>query len=191
MTEKEIHSLIDLLSAKGVSFDKGLSEVEIAQVKTSFQIEFPEDLKAFLQTKLPVSVGFVHWRYGINSQKGKEEIIYRLNGPAEGIYFDIRHNGFWMKDWGEKPDSYQEQKTIAYEHLLKASWLIPIYSHRYMPGSPSEAGNPVFSVHQTDIIYYGRTLADYFSQEFHFQLPDFFSNPSTVKSIPFWSELVS
>jgi hypothetical protein len=39
--------------------------------------------------------------------------------------------------------------------------LIPIFVHRMMPDDPHLAGNPVFSVHQTDIIHYGFALADY------------------------------
>jgi len=41
---------------------------------------------------------------------------------------------------------------------------IPVYSHRYLPSEPKATGNPVLSVHQTDIIYYGNDLASYFSR---------------------------
>jgi hypothetical protein len=44
--------------------------------------------------------------------------------------------------------------------------MIPVYSHRYLPAEPCEAGNPVFSIYQTDIIHYGYDLADYFAREF-------------------------
>ena len=191
MTQKEIFYLIDQLQEKGVSFDKGLSEEEIKAAENTFAIHFPPDLKAFLQTRLPVSTSFVHWRYGINSKKGKEAIIYRLNGPIEGIYFDIRHKDFWFEAWGEKPQTFEEQKTVAYKHLLETPRLIPIYSHRYIPATPNETGNPVFSVYQTDIIYYGYDLADYLANEFQFSLEDFSPKESEPKSIPFWSELVS
>jgi len=191
MTHKEIHFLINQLQQKGVSFDKGLSEEEIKEVENTFAINFPPDLNAFLQTQLPVSGSFVHWRYGINSKKGKEEITYRLNGPIEGIYFDIRHNDFWWEAWGEKPKTYEEQKAVAFKHLLQTPRLIPIYSHRYIPTIPNEAGNPVFSVYQTDIIYYGKNLADYLANEFQFTLKDFSTQKEAVKTISFWSELVS
>ena len=35
-----------------------------------------------------------------------------------------------------------------------------------IPDRPNTSGNPVFSVHQTDIIYYGCDLRDYFVHEF-------------------------
>ena len=44
--------------------------------------------------------------------------------------------------------------------------LIPIYSHRFLPGAPSPAGSPVFSVYQTDVIYCGSDLAAYVAAEF-------------------------
>ena len=37
-----------------------------------------------------------------------------------------------------------------------------------MPSEPFTEGNPVFSVHQTDIIAYGVGLADYLTHEFLF-----------------------
>lgn len=45
--------------------------------------------------------------------------------------------------------------------------LIPIYGHRFIPDSPSEWGNPIFSISQSDIIRYGGSLADYLRWEFN------------------------
>ncbi len=61
----------------------------------------------------------------------------------------------------------------------KVPKLIPIYSHRYIPSSLNEIGNPVYSVHQTDIIYYGKDLWDYFNIAFN----------EIKTNILFWSEL--
>ena len=35
-----------------------------------------------------------------------------------------------------------------------------------MPDRPQLNGNPIFSIHQTDMIYYGFDLDDYFRHEF-------------------------
>jgi hypothetical protein len=64
------------------------------------------------------------------------------------------------------------------------SKLIPIYGHRMMPDEPHLPGNPVFSVYQTDIIYYGYDLADYLRHEFH--LPGREPWPERVRAIRFW-----
>ena len=53
-----------------------------------------------------------------------------------------------------------------------------------MPDEPHLAGNPVLSVWQTDIIYYGFDLADYLRHEF--RLRDRASEPKAVRPIRFW-----
>jgi len=67
--------------------------------------------------------------------------------------------------------------------------LIPIYSHRYIPSRHCEINNPIFSVHQTDIIYYGENLEEYFKVEFkdkeHKDI-DF----DSIKHIDFWTDLL-
>jgi hypothetical protein len=52
------------------------------------------------------------------------------------------------------------------ETLSGVPALVPVYKHRYLPTMPSESGNPVLSVVQTDIIYYGNDLLDWFDYEF-------------------------
>ena len=70
------------------------------------------------------------------------------------------------------------------EWVAAAPRLIPIYGHRMMPDEPQEPGNPVFSVHQTDIIHYGFDLADYLRHEFG--LPGREPWPERVRPIRFW-----
>jgi hypothetical protein len=62
-----------------------------------------------------------------------------------------------------------------------------MYSHRYIANEPLAARNPVFSVHQTDIIYYGTDLADYFAREFGVSRPNWAANEA--REIRFWSAL--
>ncbi len=63
-------------------------------------------------------------------------------------------------------------------------------------------GNPVFSVHQTDIIYYGKNLWDYFEQEFGPHGEGWYGGQQYAETtseeylavhrpIRFWSSLVS
>ena len=190
MNQKQTNKIIKILKEKGISFDPGLSDQEIATIQDDFGFHFPSDLQLLLQTALPVSPGFIHWRYGLNNSKAKAEIKIRLNGPKEGILFDIKNNDFWLDKWGAKPTRFEEQKAIAIADLAKQPKLVPIYSHRYIPSEPNEMGNPVFSVHQTDIIYYGFDLLDYFAHEFQFELPVSFGRLFAPKRIPFWSDMV-
>ncbi|MCY1675756.1 hypothetical protein OVA06_13740 [Pseudarthrobacter sp. SL88] len=101
------------------------------------------------------------------------------------MLFDVGENGFWPEEWGERPTQVEEVLPAARERLRTVPVLIPIYSHRFMPAAPAPAGSPVFSVYQTDVIYYGSDLASYFQSEF-FNNPD---RKSSTHRIEFWSDL--
>ena len=73
---------------------------------------------------------------------------------------------------------------IATAKIAEAPKLIPIHSHRYIPEEPHESGNPVFSVHQMDVIYYGFDLDDYLRHEFN--LAGRKEWPAQVRPIRFW-----
>jgi hypothetical protein len=90
----------------------------------------------------------------------------RMAWPFDGIAFDIKNNAFWWDDWGPKPERLDDALAVARQRVSAAPKLIPVFSHRYLPAEPCLSGNPVFSVHQTDIIFYGTDLWDYFRQEF-------------------------
>ena len=111
----------------------------------------------------------------------------QLAWPADGMCFDIEHNAFWLPAWGPKPDSLEEAAARARHAVRVAPFLIPICGHRYLPAEPCESGNPVFSVHQTDIIYYGLDLPSYLLAEF--DAPNPFAVPDSPREIEFWSEL--
>jgi hypothetical protein len=66
--------------------------------------------------------------------------------------------------------------------------LIPIYGHRYLVGEPCCAGNPVLSVHQSDIIVYGRDLREYLLREFAADLGGraLRDDRFPVGDLPFW-----
>jgi len=78
-----------------------------------------------------------------------------LRLPLEGVLFDVEHD-FWLTEWGPRP----------------------------APDRPHGPGNPVLSVHQTDIIYYGFDLDDYLRHEFN--LPDRKPWPSEIRAVEFW-----
>lgn len=188
MTNRQAKTITEILNEKGILFDRGLNGRELEETEAKFKIIFPDDLKLFLQNALPVSVGFVNWREGLKSERESENIDSRLILPLEGMIHDIKNNGFWFDQWGDKPEGLDEQIDLARKFYLTYPKLIPIYSHRYIPGNPIDEGNPVFSVHQMDIIYYGFDLASYFAREFQFELPTGFEILTEPKvEIEFWS----
>lgn len=90
---------------------------------------------------------------------------------------------------GCRPSTLADANVIVNELIDDAPKLIPIYMHRMMPSEPTHEGNPVFSVHQTDIIVYGMNLADYLANEFAFSKDqkDDLTVPSDVRKIQFWN----
>lgn len=171
------------LEKAGVIFDSGLTETEVLQAENCYQFKFPLDLKEFLMFALPVSKGFMNWR-NLDDPK----INQMFEWVYEGFYFDIEHADFWLNEWGEKPSDLQKAFSIAKQKIDEAPKLIPICGHRYIPAVPHESNNPVFSVYQTDIIYYGNNLWNYFENEFSFYFePSSNSLDQTFKEIDFWS----
>jgi hypothetical protein len=112
-----------------------------------------------------------------------------LAWPLEGILFDVENNGLWWPEWGNRPESEEERAKAVGAAVSVAPKLIPIYSHRFIPQEPHEAGNPVFSVHQSDIIIYGKDLEDYLDHEFS-SPPRHRPVSREAKRIRFWSDAV-
>ena len=184
MCNIDFHYYKEALERAGIVFASGLTSAEVLAIQEEFQFVFPPDLAEFLMYALPVS--FVDWRNGERSH-----IQEVLAWPYEGICFDIQHNAFWMDEWGPQPADFDEACQIAKVAVERAPKLIPIFGHRYIPDTPHEYGNPVFSVCQTDIIYYGRDLFHYYENEFYWYFgKSGFSPGGEIKHIDFWTTLI-
>jgi hypothetical protein len=169
-----------------VSFEPGLTAEELTFVEREYGFCFPPDLRHFLGHALPVSKGWVNWR-----ETSRPEILKRLDWPLDGICFDIEQNAFWLDSWGPKPGDLSEALAIARTAVRAAPRLIPVCSHRFLPDRPCKSGNPVFSVHQTDIIYYGANLFEYLCNEFAYYFGrERYTLGENIRRIEFWSELV-
>jgi hypothetical protein len=109
-----------------------------------------------------------------------------LRWPFEALQFDVE-NGFWWPAWGSRPGTIEERSEVLRDALSHASKLIPLYSHRFLPEAPNEPGNPVFSMHGFDTVYYGSDLTNYFDREFrdHREI-----GLGSIRHIPFWSDIV-
>lgn len=179
----DLPSVHRALSRGGVVTTRGLSDRELVRIEEEHSFRFPPDLRAFLGYALPVSPGWVDWRAVDDT-----ELRRRLDWPFEGICFDIEHADFWLAGWGERPGTLAECFEIARQRVSAAPALIPIVGHRYLPARPDVAGNPVLSVHQTDIICYGADLEEFFANE----LPEAFGRTGFgISREPRWIELWS
>jgi hypothetical protein len=141
---------------------QGLSDSELATAQGEAGAAFPPDLCELLTDTLPSGPKFPDWR-----SRPRDAMDEWRAYLVDGFHFDVLHNDFWPSAWPARPDSPAESREIVVQRLAEAPALIPIYGHRGIPNEPLEAGNPVFSVWQTDIILYGNDLANYLRHEFH------------------------
>jgi hypothetical protein len=173
-----------LLREHGVFLAPGLTDDELARAEEIHRFRFPPDLRSLLSSALPLAPRFPDWR-----TPDSPALLDQLAWPFEGIAFEIEANVFWREQWGARPDALADAIAVARTAVGKAPRLIPICGHRYLPAAPELAGNPVFSVYQTDIIYYGLDLRRYLSCEFG-AVDHAEAVRGDARRILFWSDLV-
>jgi hypothetical protein len=185
---KTFHEIFNDLNKIGYTVDKGLSDQEFNTIESTYEISFNIDHKEFLKSGLVTGGRFYNWRD--DSDDNITYIREMLQWPLDGILFDIEFSNYWI-DAIEKPASINERKEIFRQwYTLNVPKLIPIFSHRFMCSEPKLSGAPVYSVHQTDIIYYGMNITDYLSKEFHLSRNDDWPKWQKDETL-FWSQIVS
>lgn len=179
---------IRIVEKAGVKIDCGLTLDEINKAETFYNIKFHPDHRGLIRAGLFADENGYNWHD--YSDKNIARIREMLDWPQEGILFDIEFNNFWMTKLGQKPaDLTQAKEIFTNWYKLNVPRLIPIYSHRYMSSEPDKLGAPVYSVHQTDIIYYGNNIFSYLKNEFRSTIN--IEYPKWRKDdTPFWSEIL-
>lgn len=165
--------------AEGRLWAEGYTQSELDVAQEKYGLVFPPDLVAMLRECRPVLA--YDWR------SDDKEIREMLKWPFEGLLFDVENNVLWWPEWGDRPATPEARSEVLAKVVSEAPKLIPLVSHRYLPTEPNEAGNPVFSVYQSDVIYYGGDLANYFEREFVNPRAPL---PQHIKHVRFWSDLV-
>jgi len=164
-----------------VAWGPGYSQGELDGAQERFGLTFPPDLvDLLLQHRIP---GGWDW------SKDDDRIMKMLALPLDGILWDVENAGLWWPEWGSRPPTENERAEIVGRIVADAPKLIPLYGHRFIPEEPSERGNPIFSVHQSDIIYYGSDLTNYLIREFVNRRPSA-PMPDPIRRIRFWSDAV-
>lgn len=162
---------------------KGISPNELDQIEEQLALKLPPDFRCLLENLHdPLEVFFPWNKFTLAEYQESIEWI------ISGIEFDIEHNSCWLSRWGTRPEDLTEAKMVMREDFKGWPRLVPIKGHRYLAVEPCLAGNPVFSIWQTDIICYGATLGEYLINEFVEQIP----NPAAwtpKRDIPIWQNL--
>ena len=193
----DVNYLKEILIKKGETLEEGLSDEEFKKIEICYSIKFPISLRTLYKSFLPSGFDFYNWRDF--SEDNVTKIKTKLKWPLEGMLFDVVANGFWKKCFGPKTNNIEENQDIVINYTNNSSneivpKLIPIFSHRYVPCYPDVMNMSVISVYQTDIIYYGYDLEDYFEKEFgaidkYKEQADINYKKEPVK-IPFWTEII-
>lgn len=171
------------LGNRGIETAPGLSEDELAAIESDFGFRFPDDLRELLASFLPLGDDLPDWR------SRNQHLLEWLDFPAEGVAFDVEENDFWCGAWGERPEDPDDAVEEARRQVALAPILIPVYGHAFLPARPSSAGNPVFSVVQTEVSLAGSDLGWFLYEELSAPRPDW--SPKQPRTIDFWSDLLA
>lgn len=194
----------------------GLSEEQIAAVERQWSLHFPPDYRLFLARLHAVDrpMRCRSWKYSLSGEPTLHDntsfynwltegalIQDRLDVLADGLQFDVENNDLWRPSWGPKPATAPARVERVRELVSAAPRLIPVFGHRYLLAEPSQAGNPIFSIMQSDIIVFATDLRTYFLDEFAdlLNISDADARKETAArvqanyasylAIPFWGDL--
>jgi hypothetical protein len=156
------------------------TRAELDRAQARYGLTFPPDLiDLYLWARI---------EGGLDWTGDETRIRQALAWPFEGLLAEVEEGGLWWPEWGERPASAGARGEALSAVLQRAPKLIPLYGHRYLPETPTEPGNPVFSVYGSDIIVYGANLAEYLAHEFFANGTGWQVAP--YRQIDFWSEMV-
>jgi hypothetical protein len=165
----------------------GYTQTELDGAQAKWSLRFPPDLIAILRERR----GVIENEASFDWIKSPDSVIRdSLDWPLESFWFDVQHNNAWWPDWGEKPTKPKQQYEKLGTIFAEAPKLIPVFGHRYIPEEPIEAGNPVFSVYQMDVIIYGANLEDYIYRETESHANRTARPWPPIKPIRFWTRAV-
>lgn len=179
---RELNELIQVFRGQNILVENGLTKNEIKELEELYHVNFSKDWIDFYSQILPIGTGFYNWRdKSVENIRFIKEIFLKPYEDVLACYEEIE----WNDIWGDEPKNLAE-KWIRIKSLLeKATELIPIYGHRYLPIMDLSA--PVLSIHNIDIICYGENLFDYFYIEFGSKKQKDI-NFDQVTYVPFWMD---
>src|SRR5258706_5810017 len=95
-----------------------------------------------------------------------------------------------ISGWRSGGRDWRARSRLAQDKAKEAPALVPVFAHRFLPAEPLLEGNPVLSVWQADIIYYGLDLVNYFLNQFHLSQSSQANGSKPPRKIRFWSDII-
>jgi hypothetical protein len=162
---------------------QGLSSDEVASIEAQLGFSLPDDFAYLFQNLQDPGHVLFPW-----SKFDKREYDASMERVLHGIEFDIEKNYFWLERWGRKPDTLSAALDIARRDFETWPRLLPICGHRFLAAQPCRSGNRVFSIMQTDIIYYRTDLAHYLLNDFVDRDYTHHTYAQEIRRIETWSD---
>jgi hypothetical protein len=162
---------------------RGLTAEQVASVEVQLGFRMPDDFAYLFQNLQDPGRVLFPW-----SEFDKRKYDEKIEWVLRGIEFDIEKNGLWLERWGNKPDTLSAALDIARKDFVTWPKLLPIYGHRFLAAQPCRSGNPIFSIMQTDIVYYGADLAHYLLNEFVDHDYALHTHAQKIRRIEMWSD---
>lgn len=159
--------MIERLKNAGVSFEPGMSRVELDQAETAFQFRFPKEVREFLSCGLPVGSAFFNYR-DLSAENVNR--FHEFQASIEGSFrFDLENNREDMLEMlGQRlgfPEDSEAFDIAVMQYLKQSVRLIPFFAHRCFFDGMDDM--PIVSFWQpTDTIFYGGTFENYLEHEF-------------------------
>ena len=162
---------------------RGLSPDQMAAIEDQLGFRVPDDF-AYLFQNLQDPGGILFpW-----SQFDKRRYDESVEWVLQGVEFDVERNHLWLDRWGRKPDPLSAALDIVRQDFQTWPRLLPVSGHRFLAAEPCLGGNPVFSIMQTDIVYYGADLAHYLLNEFVDRDYPLHTHAQKIRRIEVWSD---
>ena len=174
--------------------EPGLSADEIQRAEDQFQLTMAPLWQEVLSFVHPVELPeppraangirrwtrFPDWR--LRDIRATQSLI---DGAVEGVLFDVEHNGFWWRAWGDPPEDTKDRIEKALSELVQVPRLTPLWDHRYA-GSTNDS--PVLSIVQTDLYIPALTLRGMVGGSAQ-TADDLAPEQYPIGDVPFWSLL--
>lgn len=162
---------------------RGLSSAQIASIESQLGFRMPDDFAYLFQNLQDPGHVFFPW-----SEFEKKKYDETVKWVLSGIEFDIEKSQLWLGHWGKRPPTLSAALDIARKDFVTWPKLLPIHSHRFLAAQPCRSGNPIFSIKQSDIIYYGANLPHYLLNEFVDHDYARHTLPTEIRRIKVWSD---
>lgn len=164
-----------------------LSLEEIHMIEEIYNYDFPNKFIDFLNSDFYMYDQGYDWKDFSNDNI--QEIKRMISYPVEFLKENVAEIE-WNEQWGVEPLTLRDRDRKIKGLLLSAPQLFPVYQHRYIPVI-NQKTPPVLSIHDSDVIYYGRNYKQYIKYEKRKNV--FLNIDLNIKRypyIPFWSDIM-